>query len=275
VQDLDGTSLRYWLVNAFSDSVSGGNPAALVECPEPLSEARMRGLADQLNHWTLFFTGGAGRYRIRTFSLPPVVENPFCGHAMVAMSGLAFQQLEPDAEEVQLIGEERCFHARRGAGQLLTLDYFPIASEAAESLPEEIARALGGSPSLVWRRSAGYPAWIVLYDSAEALRELPADPVGLRRIEALILATAPGRGEEEDFVSRLFAPMKSLIEDPAGGTQHALAAPFWAERLGKRQLAASSLSPRGGRCRLTLAGERLEISTTASLAAEGRLKLAD
>ena len=59
-----------------------------------------------------------------------------------------------------------------------------------------------------------------------------------------IIATA--RGDNCDFVSRVFAPKVGIPEDPVTGAAHCTSAPYWAARLGKTRLHARQLSTRGG-----------------------------
>ncbi len=66
------------------------------------------------------------------------------------------------------------------------------------------------------------------------------------------MVTAPSSRKEDDFVSRYFAPWIGVDEDPVTGSNHCALAPFWAERLGKRQLRARQISARGGDLRLEL-----------------------
>lgn len=262
-------SRAFQLYDAFAERPGQGNPAAVLLLEDWPSEAVMRAVAGELNAWTAFVVGGAGRYGVRTFSIPPIVENEMCGHALLAVARALFDGPEAGAAEVLLEargGRVAAWPAEGGA----IIDFPAIAVEPAGA--PDWAAALGGRPQGWWRRSAGYPAWIALFETEAELSALPADPLALRGVEALVLATAPS--ENADFASRLFAPMKSLIEDPAGGTQHALAAPFWSARLGRPDLSALARSPRGGRCRCQVAEGRVRITAPVARSAEGRIFLA-
>ena len=259
---------RFQLYDAFGRVPGEGNPAAVLLVDGWPAEAAMRAVAGELNAWTAFVVGAAGRYAVRVFSIPPIVENEMCGHALLAVARALFDGPESDAAELLLQARGGAVAAWRlpdGAG----IEIPAIAVAPAPAPPW--AAALGGRPQGWWRRAAGYPAFIALYGSEAELAALPADLLALRGVEALLLATAPAA--EADFASRLFAPMKSLIEDPAGGTQQALAAPFWAARLGRSELSGMSRSPRGGRCRCRVEGDRVRIEAPVTLAAEGRLLL--
>ena len=264
-------SRAFYLYDAFAERPGEGNPAALLPCTAFPSEPAMAAVAGELNAWTAFLVEAEEGWQVRTYSLPPVVPSPACGHALLAAAALILGRLRPGAERVTLTTPALAVTAARGAGGWFAIDLPAIACDpvSPDLLPAPVRDGLGGAIREVAKRREGYPAWILRYDSAAALSALPRAPELLRGLEALVLATAPG--VEEDLASRLFQPMKSLIEDPAGGTQHALAAPFWADRLGRRALTARSCSARGGRCRLALQGARVLIEAPVAAVAEGRL----
>ncbi len=258
----------FQLYDAFGAAPGEGNPAAVLLVDGWPSEAAMRAVAGELNAWTAFVVGAAGRYAVRVFSIAPIVENEMCGHALLAAARALFDGPERGGEALLLQargGPVAAWPTPDGAA----IDFPAIAVEPTPAPPW--AALLGGRPRAWWRRAAGYPAYVALYETEPELAALPADPAALRGVEALMLATAPG--SDADFASRLFAPMKSLIEDPAGGTQHALAAPFWAARLGRSELSGVSRSARGGRCLCRVEGGRVRIAAPVTLAAEGRLLL--
>jgi predicted PhzF superfamily epimerase YddE/YHI9 len=66
-----------------------------------------------------------------------------------------------------------------------------------------------------------------------------------------------------DFVSRYFAPKVGVSEDPVTGSAHCALAPYWAERLGKNEMAARQLSKRGGTVFCEVRGDRVFLSGRA------------
>ena len=83
--------------------------------------------------------------------------------------------------------------------------------------------------------------------------------------------TAPG--EEHDFVSRFFAPRYGIPEDPVTGSAHCILAPYWAERVGKTELRARQVSPRGGELLVRLAADRVHLTGHAVLYLCGEIKI--
>jgi predicted PhzF superfamily epimerase YddE/YHI9 len=98
--------------------------------------------------------------------------------------------------------------------------------------------------------------------------------LALARLPGLgVIVTAPG--ERHDFVSRYFAPALGINEDPVTGSTHCSLTPYWAQRLGKRELLAYQCSARGGELHCRLEGERVNIAGQAVLVASGRLWLGE
>jgi predicted PhzF superfamily epimerase YddE/YHI9 len=86
-----------------------------------------------------------------------------------------------------------------------------------------------------------------------------------------VIVTARAESSGFDFVSRFFAPRAGVPEDPVTGSAHCTLAPYWAERLGKRRLAARQLSRRGGALACSVAGDRVAISGRAVLYLDGAI----
>ena len=84
-----------------------------------------------------------------------------------------------------------------------------------------------------------------------------------------VIVTAPG--DDCDFVSRYFAPRVGVPEDPVTGSAHCALIPYWAKRLGKRELRARQLSKRGGELFCEDRGDRVGIGGTAVTYIEGKL----
>ena len=98
--------------------------------------------------------------------------------------------------------------------------------------------------------------------------DIAMDNAKAKRVDAI--ATAPGR-DGVDFVSRYFAPNYGVDEDPVTGSAHCVLTPYWAARLGKKQLTARQISARGGALACTLRGNRVTIAGHAVLYLEGAI----
>ena len=83
------TKLRIYQVDAFTDRLFGGNPAAVVPLDEWLDDATMQsiGLENNLAE-TAFFVADEPGYHLRWFT--PTQEVPHCGHATLASAFIVF-----------------------------------------------------------------------------------------------------------------------------------------------------------------------------------------
>jgi PhzF family phenazine biosynthesis protein len=240
-------------VDAFTGRLFAGNPAAICPLNAWIDAGTMQAIAAENNlSETAFFTPapghGPGHYDLRWFT--PAAEVDLCGHATLASAFVLFTELTPHADEVR-------FHTRSGElvvrreGSLLAMD-FPVRPLAPhprmKEAADDLGRALGGAPSEIL--CASY--LLGLHESEEAVRALAPDyarlGAALERAEGwAYIATARARpGADYDFVSRFFAPLKGVPEDPVTGSAHCLLAPYWAERLGRTAFTGFQASSRGG-----------------------------
>ncbi len=150
-------------------------------------------------------------------------------------------------------------------GDELAMDFPAWPSQPCET-PAGLAVALGRNPSEVLASRA----YLAVYEREADIAAIKPDFAALKRLDRAVIVTAPG-SDGVDFVSRFFAPGVGIDEDPVTGGAHCQLIPYWAGRLGKTQLAARQISPRGGALSCALAGERVTIAGRAQLYLEGRI----
>ena len=86
-----------FIVDAFTDQLFAGNPAAV--CLQPLPEALMQRVAQENNlSETAFLTKTGDDYALRWFT--PAGEIDLCGHATLAAAHVVLTQLEPGRQQV-------------------------------------------------------------------------------------------------------------------------------------------------------------------------------
>jgi predicted PhzF superfamily epimerase YddE/YHI9 len=90
-----------------------------------------------------------------------------------------------------------------------------------------------------------------------------------------VILTARSANRDHDFVSRFFAPAAGVDEDPVTGSAHCCLAPFWAARLGKREMTGFQASERGGTVWVRLAGDRVVLGGHAVTVWSGELRAPD
>jgi predicted PhzF superfamily epimerase YddE/YHI9 len=115
------------------------------------------------------------------------------------------------------------------------------------------------------------PSWLVELASTADVRAVRPDFLALRSVRGhAVIVTARGEGEH-DFVSRFFVPKAGVDEDPVTGSAHCSLAPFWCERLGRRELSGLQLSQRTGVVRVRLLGDRVHLLGRAVTLLRGEL----
>jgi len=257
--------LPIYQVDAFAEKLFGGNPAAICPLTEWLPDATMQAIAAENNlAETAFFVREGADYALRWFT--PAVEVDLCGHATLASAHVVFSFLEPGRERVNFrtLKAGTLTVARRG--DMLMMD-FPARPATAVDPPPGLLAALGGSPREVLKARDH----MVVYGSAAEVAALKPDFAALGRLDCwAAIATAPGE-DGTDFVSRFFAPRQGIDEDPATGSSHCTLVPYWAARLGKRELQARQLSRRVGTLTCALNGDRVAIGGRAVLYLEGKI----
>jgi PhzF family phenazine biosynthesis protein len=254
-------------VDAFTSEVFSGNPAAVCLLDRWLDDPILQAIAIENNlSETAFLVPNAKGFDLRWFT--PATEVALCGHATLASAFVLFncQNWPRECIRFQTRRSGELMVTRRG--DLLEMDFPAIAAHIITP-PAGLVEALGVAPQEVLGSAEDL---LVVLDSERAVREVQPDFLALDRIECRgVIVTA--RGERCDFVSRFFAPRLGIPEDPATGSSHSVLAPYWAGKLGKKDLHAFQVSKRGGELFCTHAGERVKISGQAALYMEGTITI--
>jgi len=276
--------LKLWQVDAFSDRVFGGNPAAVMPLEAWPDTALMQNIAAENNlaETAFFVKTGPGAYDLRWFT--PNSEVELCGHATLASAYVIFRFLDSDSSALRFQTRSGELKVERGDsnGHVMSL---PSASSEPFTPPagfaERLTKALAANPPKEFHFSvkggAGAGALTAVWNS-------PADVKALKLtgdLEAILLeakagslqATAQGDGKPYDFVSRFFAPHFGVPEDPVTGSMHAALVPFWAKRLNKKTLKARQVSARGGDLICTDDGARVILQGPCALYLTGEIEI--
>jgi PhzF family phenazine biosynthesis protein len=258
--------IPFYQVDAFTDRVFGGNPAAVCPLSEWLDDATLQSIAAENNlSETAFFVAEEGGYHIRWFT--PANEVDLCGHATLASAFVIMNVLGGEFASIRfraLAGELRV----TCEGDLYALD-FPSRPPTRVDISRELVEAIGTEPDEIWKASDH----LAVFDSEAHVRALRPDFTKLGAIDDMfaLIATAPG--QSADFVSRFFAPAQGINEDPVTGRAHCTLIPFWSRRLGKKQMRAVQVSARSGELFCEDRGDRVKIAGRAALFAEGKIFL--
>ncbi|MBR3050638.1 MAG: PhzF family phenazine biosynthesis protein [Selenomonadaceae bacterium] len=257
--------MKQYIVDAFTEKIFGGNPAAVCVVENFPPEELMLNIARENNlSETAFVVKEKNFYRLRWFT--PAAEIDFCGHATLASVFVILTQVEKNLPAVEFETLSGRFTVER-KGKL-----FEMNLPAYE--PKKIPVTAAMSAAVNAKVLAAYLArdLLLVLDSAAAVENLTPDLDKLAKLDGLIQAvTAADRNF--DCVSRVFAPKIKIAEDPVTGSTHCLIAPYWSERLGKKKILARQASERGGILHCEVAGERVKISGSAVLFAVADLKI--
>ncbi|MCI0514885.1 PhzF family phenazine biosynthesis protein [candidate division KSB1 bacterium] len=253
-------------IDAFTDRLFSGNPAAVCPLTEWLPDNWLQNIASENNlSETAFYRPHGSDYDIRWFT--PTVEVELCGHATLATAHVIFNYERNAPSEIT-------FHSKSGllrvkqAGKFLTLD-FPAATISPVPLPPALMQAFSKSPTETYRSASDY---LLVFDSQTDIENLKPIFSHIAEVDARgVIVTAPGN--EVDFVSRFFGPQVGINEDPVTGSAHTVLAPFWSQRLNKNELRARQLSPRQGALFCKWRGARVEISGQAKTYLIGTIDL--
>ncbi|MDO7875655.1 PhzF family phenazine biosynthesis protein [Hymenobacter sp. ASUV-10] len=263
--------MTFYHIDAFTDTLFAGNPAAVCPLDSWLPTELMQQIAAENNlAETAFLVPRAdepGHYDIRWFT--PAAEIDLCGHATLASAHVLWRHREVGGEVLTFHSQSGPLPVRREASGRLTLDFPSRPPQELPAHPTGLADGLRATPLQVLAARDV----VALFGSVAQVQALRPDFTRLLDVEYLgVIATAPGP-EGIDFVSRFFGPRVGVNEDPVTGSAHSTLIPYWAARLGKTELRARQVSPRGGDLWCRLRGERVDISGYAVTYAVGELLL--
>lgn len=258
--------VRIYQVDAFTDKMFSGNPAAVCPLGEWLSDDVMQQIANENNLAETAFTVPTEQgYDIRWFT--PMVEVDLCGHATLAAAQVIFD-LGHEGNVIRFHSPRSGALAVKCNQGMLTLD-FPADEIREVIVPEDVLYGFNIRPIATY---AGKTDLMFVYRNETEVRSLDPKMSSILNYDGRgIIVTAPG--DKVDFVSRFFAPQCGIVEDPVTGSAHTTMAPYWAAELKKDKMQARQISRRGGVLRCAVKKDRVEISGKAVLYMEGTIHL--
>lgn len=252
--------MKIYQVDSFTERAFGGNPAGVCILPGAADEKWMQNIAMEMNlSETAFLYRQGDIFELRWFT--PEEEEKLCGHATLASAHILWEtgMLRP--------GEKAVFRTISGILSAVQRDGyiemdFPSEAPNAADAPEILKQALGVPFLFAGRNRLDY---IVEVGSEETVRKLDPDYSLLKKLDARgVIVTSRSDSPEFDFVSRFFAPVAGINEDPVTGSAHCCLAPYWGKLLGKTVMNACQVSSRGGILKVTVNGDRVLIAGKAT-----------
>ena len=258
------TPIPFFQVDAFAEAPFTGNPAAVMPLTEWLPDDLMQAIAAENNlAETAFLVASEADthdYDLRWFT--PTVEVDLCGHATLASGHVLMT-----GGQVRFATRSGVLTVTREDGKLwLDLPAYPVE----EGEEPGLLAALGVNGPTYLSRGGNGAAIVALADEA-AVRGVAPDFAALRKIDRLVIVTAPGVATA--VASRVFAAYHGIDEDPVTGSAHAALVPYWAERLGRTRFTALQASKRSGLLECQLADDRVRLGGGAVTVIEGHFQL--
>jgi trans-2,3-dihydro-3-hydroxyanthranilate isomerase len=217
------------IVNVFAEERLAGNPLAVFENAQGLSDADMQALALQFNlsETTFILPSEVADARVRIFT--PTFEMPFAGHPTLGSAHVVRALSHAgDALALEMLAGTIPVIAQ---GDLWTLEAKPPVTRRVDASREQLAAMLGlaesdlGAPPL-WV-DTGSEQLVIPLANANAVRRCTPDPVSLARDGSVQLGAGVTRAmayvwavdEPRSILARFFFPKHgAIVEDPGTGS---------------------------------------------------------
>lgn len=262
--------LTLYQIDAFTDKLFGGNPAAVIPLEKWIDDELMQKIALENNlSETVFFvpsvSNNSADFEIRWFT--PAVEINLCGHATLASAYVLFNFLNFDKDEIRFSSQSGILKVKQ-ADNKIWLDFPSWKPERFNDYPDDLGKALGNAEIVGVYKNRDL---LIELMNEEAVQKCEPDFSVMYKTGYKIIITAPGKNA--DFVSRFFAPVAGINEDPVTGSAHSQLIPFWSEKLNKQNLYALQLSERGGKLWCEQNGDRVKIGGNCIYYMKGEIEV--
>ncbi len=262
-------NFKFYQVDAFTDRLFSGNPAAVCLLNKWLDDDVMQAISNENNlAETAFLVPRETDFEIRWFT--PTMEVDLCGHATLASAYVIFNLLNYKGESIK-------FHTSHCGELIVTKDnnmfHMDFPTDTIEKLTNEmhetIRECIDISPIELYK---GKDDYIAVINSISDLQAIQPNLKAIAKLKSRgLIVTA--KGESVDFSSRYFAPQSGINEDPVTGSAHTSLMPIWSKKLGKKRLIANQLSARGGFLLCEINDNRCMIGGSARLYSTGEFYL--
>lgn len=276
--------LILYQVDAFTDKLFGGNPAAVIPLKKWIPVELMQQLAMENNlSETVFFVPSKDKgadYDIRWFT--PGLEINLCGHATLASAYVIFEILKEKKKKI-VFNSKSGLLAVNKKKNILEMNFPSWKPERMDEYPAELLASLGDPEIAGVYKNRDY---LVELLNEDAIRKCQPDFTLMKKAGEKIIITAPGDAsgrsqrpeaaampDTYDFVSRFFAPTAGIDEDPVTGSAHSQLIPFWSYKLGKEKMKAKQLSQRGGDIYCEQKGERVIMGGSCVFYMKGEIEI--
>lgn len=258
--------MKYYVIDAFTDTLFKGNPAGVCLVDEFPEESLMKNIAYENNlSETAFVVKRKNHYDLRWFT--PESEIDLCGHATLASAFVIANFVDKSSFVMH-------FHTMSG---ILTVtknnDYYEMDFPTRMPTPIPITPLMNQAIGVAILEAHISRDIILLLKNEQQVKDLLPSFSLINQIPDCFGLVVTAKGDSADFVSRYFVPHAGIPEDPVTGSSHSSLIPFWSKRLDKDKMTAKQLSKRGGTLLCEYCGDRVKISGKAILYSEGDIKI--
>lgn len=264
-------NLTLYQIDTFTDTLFGGNPAAVIPLQKWIDDELMQKIALENNlSETVFFvpckkSSDAPDFEIRWFT--PAVEINLCGHATLASAYVIFNYLDFEKPGIKFSSKSGILEVAKN-NSLIEMDFPSWMPEKINNNQGDFEKALGGTDITGMYKNRDL---LLELKNEAAVKNCTPDFSLIKKSGYKIIITAPG--EKVDFVSRFFAPVAGIDEDPVTGSAHSQLIPFWSNKLGKTNMTALQLSQRGGKIYCEQKGDRVLMSGNCVFYMKGEIEV--
>jgi PhzF family phenazine biosynthesis protein len=272
--------LSIFQVDSFASQPFKGNPAGVCILKESLSENLMQSIALEMNLSETAFCVPQGniefdkaeKFDLRWFT--PAVEMDLCGHATLATAKILFDEYKNRSQSLHFFTKSGELIVEMAEGKLSM--NFPCDITKDAEIPSDILKALGVEKITNTASSKNMNMKLIEVEGAEFVKNLNPNFSDLKSASAQFenggfVVTSRWNEKGFDIISRFFAPVFGIDEDPVTGAAHTVLGPYWAAKLGKNEIRSYQASARGGDVTMVVKGDRLDLIGDAVTIIKGEI----
>ena len=190
--------MKQYVVDAFTNQIFKGNPAAVCILDEWINEEVMLNIAIENNlSETAFAVKNSNQYEIRWFT--PGGEVDLCGHATLATAFVILNFYE-NTDEIYFKTIDNIQLSVKRRDTLYEME-FPAYDLKSVNITDEIINALGVKPNEIFKARD----LLCVLDSPQSVIDFKPNLDKIEKLEGLLLHIT-AKGKEYDCVSRSFGP---------------------------------------------------------------------
>jgi PhzF family phenazine biosynthesis protein len=217
--------MKFWQVDAFTDTPFKGNPAAVVVHEKELDDELMQNIAieNNLSETAFIYLREGQNPLLRWFT--PTMEIDLCGHATLAAAHIYLTEILPQEKSVvfdtKFVGELKV--EKTGNNYSMNFPARPGKELELKDVPDFVTEALHFKKPI-----AAYKArdLMLIYDDESVITEIKPDFNALKNYKDFIIITAKSKDSKYDFISRFFCADDGIAEDPVTGSAHCTSTPI-------------------------------------------------